>query len=432
MASITKRGKGFRILVSNGYDINGNKIQETTTFIPDPNMTERQQQKALEKFAFEFEERVKNGKYLKGEKITLKEFSETWMKEHGKPNLELTTYKSYEQYLNQKILPALGHLKLSKIQPMHLQSFYNNLLEDGVRKDGKKGGYSPSSIKKCHALISSILTTAVHWQVIVSNPCDRVSPPKQKVITDKVKHFTLEQAEAFIKSLEMKYSTTYKAHDRIDDTGKNYHVETYTETRSIPTQLKVFFHLALFGGLRRGELIALTWNDINFDNNTVSVTKSTCYAGKQTITKSPKNKSSIRDIKLPEPVISMLKRYKKEQQKFRISLGDQWQGDNYIFIQSNGRQMNLSTPYQCFKDVVNKYNATVKDPAKKLPNIPLHGIRHTSATLLISNNLDIRTVSARLGHAQTSTTMNIYSHSLKQMDEKAADILGNIFQTQVL
>jgi integrase len=315
---------------------------------------------------------------------------------------------------------------------MHLQSFYNNLLEDGVRKDGKKGGYSPSSIKKCHALLSSILTTAVNWQVIVSNPCDRVSPPKQKVITDKVKHFTLEQAETFLKVLEMKFVTTYKAHDRIDDTGKKYHVETYTETRSIPTQLKVFFHLALFGGLRRGELIALTWDDINFDNKTVSVTKSTGYAGKQTITKSPKNKSSIRDIKLPEPVISMLKRYKKEQQKLRISLGDQWQGDNSIFIQCNGRQMNLSTPYQCFKDVINKYNATVKDPAQKLPNIPLHGIRHTSATLLISNNLDIRTVSARLGHAQTSTTMNIYSHSLKQMDEKAADILGSIFQTEAL
>ncbi len=430
MAYVKKDGDSYRIQVSNGYDINGRKLRETATFTPDPKMTEKQQQKALEKFAYEFEERVKNGKYLKGEKITLKEFCKTWMKEHGIPNLELTTYKSYEQYLDQKILPALGHLKVSKIQPMHLQSFYNNLLEDGIRKDGKKGGYSPSTVKKCHAVLSSILTTAVYWQVIEANPCDRVAPPKQKAATNNVKHFTLEQAETFLKALELPYTTTYKAHDRIDDTGKKYHVEAYTEVRSVPEQFKVFFNLALFGGLRRGELIALTWDDIDFDRKTVSVTKSTGYAGKETFTKAPKNKSSIREIKIPGPVIDMLRRYKKEQQELRIALGDQWQGDNYIFIQCNGKQMNLSTPYQCFKEVINKYNETVTDPAKKLPDIPLHGLRHTSATLLISENLDVRTVSARLGHAQTSTTMNIYAHSLKQMDEKAADILDNLFKKQ--
>ena len=79
--------------------------------------------------------------------------------------------------------------------------------------------------------------------------------------------------------------------------------------------------------------------------------------------------------------------------------------------------MNLSTPYHTFKGIINKYNATVEDETKKLPNIPLHGLRHTSATLLISENVDVRTVSARLGHAQTSTTMNIYAHSLKKSDE---------------
>lgn len=311
---------------------------------------------------------------------------------------------------------------------MHLQSFYNNLLEDGVRKDGKRGGYSPSTIKKCHAILSSILTTAVHWQVIEANPCDRVAPPKQKNIINDVKHFNLEQAEMFLLAIELQYTTTYKAHDRIDDTGKKYHVEAYTETRDIPTQLKVFFNLALFGGLRRGELIALTWDDISFENNIISITKSTGYTGKETITKAPKNKSSVREVKVPGPVIDILKKYRKEQQELRLSLGDQWQGDNYIFIQWNGKQMNLSTPYHAFKDIINKYNSTVVEPADQLPDIPLHGLRHTSATLLISENVDVRTVSARLGHAQTSTTMNIYAHSLKKLDEKAADALDNLIK----
>ncbi len=428
MATVQKRGNSYKVMVSNGFDINGNRIRETTTFTPDPSMTEKQQQKALEKFVFDFEEKVKNGKFLKGEKITLKDFTDTWFKEYADQQLEKTTIAAYAEQLNQKILPALGHLKLSKIQPMHLQSFYNNLLEDGIRKDGKKGGYSPSTIKKCHAILSSILTTAVHWQVIESNPCDRVSPPRQKNIINDVKHFNLEQAEIFLQAIELQYSTTYKAHDRIDDTGKKYHVEAYTESRSIPTQLKVFFNLALFGGLRRGELIALTWDDINFDNNVISITKATGYTGKETITKAPKNKSSVREVKIPGPVIDMLKKCRKEQQELRLSLGDQWQGDNYIFIQWNGKQMNLSTPYHAFKDIINKYNSTVVDAADQLPDIPLHGLRHTSATLLISENVDVRTVSARLGHAQTSATMNIYAHSLKKLDEKAADTLDNLIK----
>lgn len=120
--------------------------------------------------------------------------------------------------------------------------------------------------------------------------------------------------------------------------------------------------------------------------------------------------------------------------KLKVSLGDQWQGcegknwqeNNNIFIPWNGKQMNISTPYQTFKDIIHKYNATVEDNSLKLPNIPLHGLRHTSATLLISDNIDVRTVSARLGHAQTSTTMNIYAHSLKKSDEKAASSLNNL------
>jgi integrase len=428
MANIEKRGDTYRITVSNGYDIKGKKIREKATFTPDPGITPKQQQKALEKFVFDFEEKVKNGKFLKGEKISLKEFTDTWFKEYAVQQLEKTTIAAYTEQLDQKILPALGHLKLSKIQPMHLQSFYNNLLEDGVRKDGKKGGYSPSTIKKCHAILSSIMTTAVHWQVIESNPCDRVSPPKQKSIVEDIKHFTLEQAETFLRVIETNYTITYKAHDRIDDTGKKYHVDAYTEARSIPMQLKVFFNLALFSGLRRGELIALTWDDIDFDNKSINVTKSTGYTGKETLTKAPKNKNSVREIKVPGPVIDLVKRYKKEQQELRLSLGDQWQGDNNVFIQWNGKQMNLSTPYQAFKEIINKYNATIEDPLLKLPNIPLHGLRHTSATLLISENVDIRTVSARLGHAQTSTTMNIYAHSLKKLDEKASDTLDNLIK----
>ena len=315
-------------------------------------MTSKQQQKALEKFVYEFEEKVKGGKYLSGEKMSLKDFYEYWLKEYADKQLEKTTLASYIAEIEQKIIPALGHLKIAKIKPTHLQSFYNNLLEDGVRKDGKPGGYSPVTIKKDHAILSSMITQAVQWQLIEFNPCDRVSSPKEiKNIAEDVKHYTLEQSETFLNALEMEYMTKYKAHDRIDDTGKKYHVPEYTETRTIPLQFKIFFNLALFGGLRRGELIALTWSDIDFEHNSININKSAGYVGREIITKAPKNTSLIRVITVPSHIMNMLKEYKTKQKELKVSLGDQWQGcegknwqeNNNIFIQWNGKQMNLST-----------------------------------------------------------------------------------------
>ena len=438
MATVEKRGNTYRITVSNGYDVTGKQIREKTTFTPDENMTVKQQKKALDDFIYDFEKRVKSGLFLNGEKTTLKEFTERWLKDYAPLNLEKTTQNTYEHNLDTKILPALGHLKLSKIQPMHLQSLYKNMLEPGVRMDKKKGGYSPATIKKCHVIISSILRTAVEWQVIDSNPCDRVSPPKQVKGIDDIKFFTLEQSQIFLKALDMEYTTKYKAHDRVDDTGKKYHVPEYRETRKIPFQFKVMFYILLFAGLRKGELVALKWSDIDFVNNTISISKSTATAKKEVFDKAPKNKTSIRIVSIPLFVIELFKKYKIEQKELKVSLGDQWKGcegknwqdNNYIFIQLNGKQMNISTPYQTFKDIIHKYNNTVEDESLKLPDIPLHGLRHTSATVLISEDVDIRTVSARLGHAQTSTTMNIYAHSLKESDKKASDKLDKLFKAQ--
>lgn len=140
------------------------------------------------------------------------------MKEYALQQLEASTIEKYKHELNNKIIPALGHLKIAKLQPLHIQGFYNNLLESGVRKDKKAGGYSPSSIKKTHAVLSVLLKTAVHWQVVESNICDRVSPPKIRKEIDAVKFFTPEQCIIFIDALNKDYATIYKGHDRIDDT----------------------------------------------------------------------------------------------------------------------------------------------------------------------------------------------------------------------
>ena len=129
--------------------------------------------------------------------------------------------------------------------------------------------------------------------------------------------------------------------------------------------------------------------------------------------------------------IFLLMNIKLEQMEYRLSICDQWIAGNYLFIQWNGRIMYPSTPYHTFEKIIHKYNKTVHEESKKLPVIPLHGLRHTSATLQIANKVHNRTVSSQLGHAKTSTTMNIYAHALKEVDKKAADTLENILMKDV-
>lgn len=396
MASIRKRGNSYQITVSNGRDIYDNQILERVTWKPDPNKTDKQNQKALEKFAMEFEDKVKNGKYLDGEKLTFQDFTARWLEEYAKPQLEPTTIDAYKNLLNVHILPALGHLKLSKVQPAHLNKLYADMLQN--RKDNRPGGYSPTTIKRCHAVTSSIFSTATQWNIVTENPCERVKPPKQTRNNSDVKFFTVEQTEAFLAEID-------------------------AEARKgiIKLQHNLFFQLCIFCGLRRGEAVALLWSDIDLQEKTVSITKSTSLVEGKPYTKAPKNHTSERTICLPGHIIQLLRRYRIEYNTYRLSIGSQWierqDKESYLFIQWNGLQMYPSTPYNVFKDILHRYNSTHDEP---LPEIPLHGLRHTSATLLISQNVDVRTVSNRLGHAQTSTTMNIYSHSLQKKDEAAA------------
>lgn len=401
MASITKingkRGVSYKITISNGYDAAGKKLRTTTTYRPNPMQTSRQQKKALEKFVYEFEQKVKNGCCIQGDKITLREFTQQWLDEYASHQLELTTISSYNNYIKKHILPALGHYKLSEIKPLHLQSFYNSLLHDGARSDGKGGGYSPATVRKYHAILSSILSTAFKWQLIESNPCMRVKPPKLAAGA-RVKCFTLEQAEIFLNILNSR--------------------------PNIPEQLRVFFYMALYGGFRRGELIALTWDKVDFDSNMIIVDSATGYTSGSTYNKAPKTKGSIRNVILPAAVMDMLSKYKHLQDS-QTELSGKRQSGGYLFTQNNGRQMHISTPSHTFRRIIDAYNQSVPEE-KRLPQIGLHGLRHTHATLLICANTDIKTVSARLGHSQASTTLNIYAHSLKKADAACADTMDNL------
>lgn len=422
MASIRKRGNTYQIVVSNGRDMNGKQLIETATFTPDPEKTDKQNEKALQLFAMEFEKKVKDGKCFSGQRMTYSSYIDIWMKDYAEKQMEQTSYERCESALRTIILPALGHMKLSAIKPLHIQKLYDSMLKNGYEKNGKQYSYNPNTVKRVHQIISSSLNTAVYWQLIEDNPCKRVKPPKVEKQVD-VKHFTLEQAQAFLEYLDEPYTITYRGRQKHDGSPS----DQYHEERSIPLQFRVFFNIALTSGCRRGEMLALKWDDVDYAHNTVEIRKSAARVKEGIIIKAPKTFSSNRIVTLPADCMKLLKRLEIQQKEYRLQVGEYWKGEGHIFTQDDGSIMDISTPNKVFKKIIRRYNEDINHQ-EKLPEITLHGLRHTSATLLIAQNIDVKTVSGRLGHSETSTTMNIYAHSLAKRDEEAAASLDILFK----
>ena len=263
MASIRERNGSYQITVSTGRDIYGKKLRETATFTPDPSLTPKKREKAVKDFAEEFERKVRNGKVLDGRKTTLKEYSDRWFGEYAPQELQPGTIEKYQAEM-EKVLPELGHLKLDELKPSTLKSFFIAMTKDGARKDGKTGGYSKRTIAKTRNVLSSILRTATEDELIDHNPLDKVRVRAEDT-AETLKFFTPDQAATFLEYIEKPYTVKSKGHKRIDDTGKEYTVGDYERTLEIPEQLRVLFNLAIYGGLRKGELLALEWSDIDFD-----------------------------------------------------------------------------------------------------------------------------------------------------------------------
>ena len=424
MAQIEKRGSSYRISVFNGRRPDGTRIMERTTWHPDPDRAPKQNEKDLQLFALEFEKKVKSGNLLKGEKLTVSQFAEIWLQDHVQKTMEQATISQYTHLLREHILPIIGKVKMADVKPKHIIDMLSELSEN--RKDGKKGGYSSKTLKHCKEICSSMFNTGINWGIIIRNPCDHVAIPKVASGKEgKDNFFTPEQTNIFLDYLEKDYKTTVGTHDRIHQNGRQYHVAEYTETHSVPTQLKLFYHLCVYGGFRRGELIGLTWDHVDLAKGTISVVQSTVQVSGKRITKEPKSRNSRRSVKLPAEISAMFKEYRQEYLEYRLAVGSFWKGDgSFVFIQANGLQMHPDTPTKAMKKIIRRYNAD--HPADPLPEITLHGLRHTSATLSIYSGADPEAVSKRLGHSRTSTTMDIYASSFEKAEAEAGEGIARV------
>ena len=420
MAEIRQRKGGYLICVYLGKDANGKKITESTTFTP-TKKTPAAIKKEVEEFASNFEKQLKEGKILSGEKLTLADVVKEWTQDQTFKDLTKSVQESYIDILERRIYPHISHIKIAKITPLHIQKIYNDMEIDGK---------APKTIKRTNTALNSVMRYAYRMGIIQENPCDRVRLPKNTTDTS-LHYFTIEQAQAFLNSLSKEFTIQHpevrRSNGRI--------IPSYTETVKIHSQFIPYFYLAIYGGFRRGELVALTWQDIDFENRTVSINKAIAKTKDGQVIKGTKTVAGNREIKLPSDCFKILKQWKLEQMQLSISMGSLWKGQkgknfdmNHIFIQTeSGNRMDVDTPTHKFKKIIALYNSTCEKEEEKLPDIHLHDLRHTSATLLLANHVDIETVSHRLGHSKPSITLDVYGHWMEETDNKASDTLESLF-----
>lgn len=385
MATIQKRGDTYRIRVSAGYDAQGKQVVRSMTWRPSPGMTERQKEKELERQTVLFEEKVHSGQYAASD-MKFQDFAEMWFKDFAQTHYRARTYREYEK-LAQRVYPAIGHIRIDRLQPRHLLAFYKLLSAPGANQR-TGGGLSQKSILHYHTFISAVMERAVKWQMIPQNPCRQIDPPKPKKAM--MPYLDDVQTAAFLEALDNE-----------------------------PIQDRVFFTLAIYTGMRRGELLGLEWSDIDFDTGVISVRRTSQYDGQLgTYTDTTKTELSRRSMKVSQGIVDMLREYRAAQAEKKLSLGDRWDSEwikhPRLFTGQDGKPMPVSVPLHRLKKILQRAG---------LPEVSLHSLRHTNATLLIQQGVSVRTVSARLGHSQTSTTMNIYAEQLQSADAAAAEAL---------
>ena len=393
--SIEKRkGDSYRLVKCVGYNLKGKPIKKTKT-VHCKSMKEAKIE--LAKFVAD----VQKGMYVEGKSLKFTDFVEIWKRDYGSKELAPSTYKRYLGILESRIIPFFGHFRVDKIKPTDIMQFYDLLSKDTQivrRKDnnGKKTGkpLSPKTILEHHRLLRAMLQKAVYWQMIVSNPAERVQAPKTK--KPKRKYYDDEQSKALISGLMKLTEEQFK--------------------------YKVAIILTIFTGVRLGELMGLEWDDINFREGIVSINRSSQYlADKGVFTKVPKTESSIRDVAIPDFVVSLLEEYKCWYDNQKALFGELWYDSNRLFVQADGKPMHPSTISKWFEKFVAQIG---------LPVINFHGLRHTNATLLIAQNIDVSVVAARLGHAQITTTLNFYVHPIISHNKTAGFALENLLLPQ--
>ena len=374
---ITKRGKNsYSIAISLGKDANTGKYKYQWT-------TVKGTKKETEKRLSELLHQLDNGTFIKPGKTTLAEYLERWLKDYAWPNLVPRTAEGYQYIVRSHLIPSLGQVPLTQLKPEHLQRLYSEKLSAG-RFDGK-GGLSKRSVQYIHVTLHKALKNAVKLGMIGRNPADAVEPPRPQHHEMQ----TMNESDIHI-FLELAKSTPYYA----------------------------LFYLALFTGMRRSELLALRWCDVDLLLCQLSVTRTIhqLHNG-DIIFQQTKTDKSRRMVSLSPSTAIVLREHRELQEKMRQSLGLTLTDEDLVFCQIDGKPLLPDSITHAWMKLARRTG---------MKGIRLHDARHTHASLMLKQGIHPKIVQERLGHSSIQITLDTYSHVAPGLQQAAANRFDDI------
>lgn len=326
---------------------------------------------ALRKMIQQYE----TGSPVKQSNLKTKDWMEQWLSLYL-PNIEETTRASYTEKINAYIIPELGYLPLKSLNATTIQTWINKL--------HKEKNLSSKTIRNVYLNLNAALDQAVTLQMLAKNPTKGVVLPKKEIFKAEI----YEKADI----------------EKMMEAAKD-------------TDMYLLLMLAVYVGLRRGELIALQWKDVDLDNGFIHVHHNTVLANGKAITKAPKSIAGIRDIAIGNKLVAELKNAKLQYKKNKIAYSKDFVDSGLVICKPNGEGFRPDSITQKWERFVKKNG---------LKKIRLHDLRHTCATLMAQAGVSPKTAQERLGHANVSVTMNIYTHNTEKMNREAATLLDTL------
>ena len=352
-----------------GYDQDGKRIIK--------NVLGRTQAEVKAKLAVAIAESQQLDVSRSGE-YTVAEWLRVWFELYAKPNIRPSTAGYYRRAMEEYTIPRIGSIKLNKLTSREIQKLYRDLLENGRMREQqrkRKPGLSGSTVRCVHTMLHSALDRAVKERLLIRNPADSCVVPK--VQHQEMKTLQPEDLKAYLDAAERRNALA-------------------------------MFYLELVSGIRKGELVSLQWEDLDIPNKTISVSKQAVKneTGNLVVTR-PKTENSIRQISIPQEAVELL-----------IQEHAKHPGNPWLFPSSRTGAMYHPD------SVATLHQRILKDAG--LEHIRFHDLRHTFATLALQNGVDIKTVSAMLGHYDAGFTLRTYTHTTRQKQDEAAQTMGNL------
>jgi integrase len=370
---VRQRGNTYAIVFDEGRDENGRRIQRWRSGFK----TEREAERALTDVL----SKLDRGDYVSPNGATVESYLAEWLAA-VKVQLRPTTWSSYKGLVDKQIVPRIGHVKVQKLTAPALNRMYAEMLEKG-RRDGK-GGLSPRTVRYCHTVMRKALKDAVGWNVVPRNVADSAQPPKKAKPSKKT--WTADEIRRFL--------------------------DHVAEDRLYPA-----WHLAVMTGMRRGEILALSWADVDLDGSKLTVRRSLVSAAYEPTLSEPKTERGKRTIALDAGTVAALKRWQGNRLLERAALAIIPDGNNLVFTKADQTAIHPVTFSQAFKRHVEK---------AKLPKISLHQLRHSHATVALRAGVHAKVISERLGHASVAFTLDTYTDALPDLQETAATLIAEL------